>query len=75
LNGAAPAGGVSVTLSSSDTGKATVPASVIVPEGANSATIAISTLPGRLGGGNNTVTITATLGSSRVSATLNILRP
>jgi hypothetical protein len=28
-----------------------------------------------LGGGKNTVTITATLGSSRVSATLNILRP
>ena len=75
LNGAAPAGGVSVTLSSSDTGKATVPATVIVPEGASSATFTISTLTGRLGGGNNTVTITATLGSSRVSATLNILRP
>ena len=75
LNGAAPAGGVSVALSSSDTGKATVPASVTVPEGANSATFVISTLTGRLGGGKNSVTITATLGSSRVSATLNILRP
>jgi uncharacterized delta-60 repeat protein len=75
LNGAAPAGGVSVTLSSSDTGKATVPASVTVPEGASSATFVVSTLTGRLGGGKNTVTITATLGSSRVSATLNILRP
>ena len=75
LNGAAPAGGVSVTLSSSDTGKATVPASVTVPEGASSATFTISTLTGRLGGGKNTVTITAALGSSRVSATLNILRP
>jgi uncharacterized delta-60 repeat protein len=75
LNGAAPAGGVSVTLSSSDTGKATVPSSVTVPEGSNSATFVIGTLTGRLGGGKNTVTITATLGSSRVSATLDILRP
>ncbi|HEX6044158.1 MAG TPA: hypothetical protein VFZ22_06685 [Pyrinomonadaceae bacterium] len=75
LNGAAPAGGVSVTLSSSDTEKATVPASVTVAEGANSATFVISTHTGRLGGGRNPVTITASLGSSRVSATLNILRP
>lgn len=75
LNGAAPVGGVLVSLSSSDTGKATVPASVTVAAGANSATFVISTLTGRLGGGQNTVTITATLGSSRVSATLNILRP
>jgi hypothetical protein len=75
LNGAAPAGGVSVTLRSSDTGKATVPPSIIVPEGKNSVTFVINTLTGRLGGGKNTVTITATLGSSSVSATLNILRP
>jgi uncharacterized delta-60 repeat protein len=75
LNGAAPAGGATVTLSSSDTGKATVPPSVTVPEGANSVTFVVSTLTGRLGGGTNPVTITATLGSSRVSATLNILRP
>src|SRR6185369_15322188 len=75
LNGAAPAGGVSVTLRSSDTGKATVPPSVTVPQGASSATFAIKTLTGRLGGGNNTVTITATLGGSSISATLNILRP
>jgi hypothetical protein len=75
LNGAAPAGGVSVTLRSSDTGKATVPASVTVPEGKSSATFVISTLTGRLGGGKNPVTITATLGNSSVSATLTILRP
>ena len=75
LNGPAPAGGVSVTLSSSDTGKATVPPSVTVPEGTNSVTFVVTTLTGRLGGGTNTVTITATLGSSRVSGTLNILRP
>ena len=75
LNGAAPAGGVSVTLRSSDTEKATVPPSVVVPEGSRSATFVITTRTGRLGGGQNPVTITATLGSSSVSATLNILRP
>ena len=75
LNGAAPAGGVTVTLRSSDTGKATVPPSVTVPEGAKSATFTITTLTGRLGGGKNPVTITATLGSSSISATLIILRP
>ncbi|HJP95099.1 MAG TPA: hypothetical protein VJ875_24270 [Pyrinomonadaceae bacterium] len=75
LNGAAPAGGVSITLRSSDTEKATVPPSVTVPEGKNSVTFAITTLTGRLGGGKNPVTITATLGNSSVSATLNILRP
>ena len=75
LNGAAPAGGVTVTLRSSDTGKATVPSTVTVPQGASSATFVITTLTGRLGGGKNTVTITATLGGSSVSATLNILRP
>ncbi|HJT29277.1 MAG TPA: hypothetical protein VJ784_17830 [Pyrinomonadaceae bacterium] len=75
LNGAAPAGGVTITLRSSDTGKATVPPSVTVPEGSKSATFVITTLTGRLGGGRNTVTITATLGNSSVSATLDILRP
>lgn len=75
LNGAAPAGGVTVTLRSSDTEKARVPSSVTVPEGSKSATFVITTLTGRLGGGRNTVTITATLGNSSVSATLDILRP
>jgi uncharacterized delta-60 repeat protein len=75
LNGAAPAGGVSVTLRSSDAEKATVPPSVTVPEGSKSVTFVISTRTGRLGGGRNPVTITATLGNSSVSATLDILRP
>jgi len=75
LNGAAPAGGVTVTLRSSDTGKATVPPTVTVPEGSKSATFVITTLTGRLGGGQNPVTITATLGNSSISTTLNILRP
>lgn len=75
LNGAAPAGGVSVTLRSSDTGKAAVPPTVTVPQGASSATFAITTFTGRLGGGRNTVTITATLGNTSVSTSLDILRP
>jgi uncharacterized delta-60 repeat protein len=75
LNGAAPAGGVVVTLRSSDTKKATVPPSVTVAEGSNSATFVITTRTGSLGGGQNPVTITATLGAGSVSATLNILRP
>ena len=61
LSGAAPAGGLSVTLRSSETRKATVPASVTVPEGATSATFIIKTLTGDLGGGENRVTISATL--------------
>ncbi|HJY27240.1 MAG TPA: hypothetical protein VJ306_04335, partial [Pyrinomonadaceae bacterium] len=68
-------GGVVVTLRSSDTKKATVPPSVTVAEGSNSATFVITTRTGSLGGGQNPVTITATLGAGSVSATLNILRP
>ncbi len=75
LSGAAPAGGLSVTLRSSETRKATVPAAVTVAEGATSATFVIRTLTGDLGGGQNPVTITATLGGTRKTATLNILRP
>jgi uncharacterized delta-60 repeat protein len=74
LNGPAPAGGVSVTLRSSETKKATVPATVTVPEGATSANFVITTLTGNLGGGDNKVTISATLGVTR-SATLVIVRP
>lgn len=75
LSGPAPAGGVSVTLRSSDTRKATVPATVTVPEGATSANFVITTLTGNLGGGDNKVTISATLGSVTRSGTLVILRP
>jgi uncharacterized delta-60 repeat protein len=75
LSSAAPAGGVSVTLRSSDTKKATVPASVTVPEGATSATFIIKTLTGSLGGGDNKVTISATLGGTTRSATLSVVRP
>lgn len=75
LSGVAPTGGVSVTLRSDDTQKATVPSAVTVPAGATSATFIIRTLSGKLGGGQNRVTITATLGGTSRTATLNILRP
>lgn len=75
LSAPAPAGGVSVTLRSSDTKKATVPASVTVPEGATSATFVIKTLTGSLGGGDNKVTISATFGGITRSATLSVVRP
>jgi uncharacterized delta-60 repeat protein len=75
LSGPAPAGGVSIALRSSDTGKAAVPTAVVVPAGATSATFVITTFTGRLGGGQNPVTITATLGSVSKTATLIIVRP
>jgi uncharacterized delta-60 repeat protein len=75
LNGAAPTGGISVTLRSGDPQKATVPTAVTVPGGASSANFVIGTLTGRLGGGQNPVTITATLNSANRTATLTILRP
>jgi uncharacterized delta-60 repeat protein len=75
VSGPAPAGGLSVTLRSSETRKATVPASVLIPEGATSATFIVKTLTGDLGGGENRVTITATLRGVNRTATLSVLRP
>jgi hypothetical protein len=43
LNGRAPAGGVRVALSSSNTAVATVPANVTIPAGATTATFAVTT--------------------------------
>ena len=45
LTGPAPSGGLTVKLSSSNTGVATVPASVTVPSGATTTTFTISTNP------------------------------
>jgi fibronectin type 3 domain-containing protein len=61
LSGPAPAGGISITLRSSDTRKATVPQTITVLAGQSSRTFTITTLTGNLGGGQNPVTITATL--------------
>lgn len=75
LSGAAPAGGLSITLTSSNTAKATVPPTVLVPAGATTATFTVTSRTGSLGGGSNPVTITATLAGTGRTAVLNILRP
>jgi fibronectin type 3 domain-containing protein len=75
LSGAAPAGGLTITLRSSDTRKATVPQTVTVLAGQTSRTFTITTLTGQLGGGQNPVTITATLAGTGRTAVLNVLRP
>lgn len=75
LSGPAPAGGLSITLSSSDTRKATVPTTVTVLAGQTTRTFTVTTRTGDLGGGQNPVTITATLAGTGRTATLNILRP
>jgi chitodextrinase len=74
LNGTAPAGGIAIALTSSDTRKATVPSTVVVPAGATTATFTITTLTGQLGGGTNPVTITASFGGVNKTVTLNITR-
>jgi fibronectin type 3 domain-containing protein len=74
LSGAAPTGGIAITLRSSDTRKATVPLTVTVAAGQTSATFTITTLTGNLGGGQNPVTITATLAGTGRTAVLNVLR-
>lgn len=69
LSNPAPEGGIFVSLSSNDTNKATVPATVTVPGGALSATFPITTLPIPLTSGT---TINATYGETTKSATLTI---
>lgn len=68
LSAAAPTGGAVVTLSSSNTVAATVPASVTVPAGSTSATFTVTTLGVAA---STSSTITGTLGVS-ASATLTV---
>src|SRR5690349_271021 len=74
LSGPAPTGGLTITLTSSDTRKARVPATVTVAAGQSTGTFTVTTLTGQLGGGQNPVTITATLAGTGRTAVLNILR-
>jgi len=67
LNVPAPAGGVVVSLNSSDPSTATVPGSVTVPAGSKTASFNVNTTPVTT---DKTVSITATRGSSSKSATL-----
>lgn len=67
LSNPAPAGGIILSLSTSNTNLATVPETLIVPGGSVSATFPVTTLPVPLGTG---VTIRASYGETTKSATL-----
>lgn len=69
LSAPAPAGGLVVQLASSNTVLATVPASVTVAAGANSASFTIRSAPTRR---NRYVTISATAGGRTLKATLTV---
>lgn len=69
LNGPAPQGGVTVSLSSDHAGVAHPPSFVFVPGGKSSIQFAVQTFPVK---SSTTVTITATAGSSQISGTLNV---
>jgi hypothetical protein len=69
LTAAAPAGGAVVSLSSSNTGAASVPASVTIAAGATSATFAVTTAAVTA---NTPVTVTATYNGTSTTATLTV---
>ena len=71
LTSAAPAGGASVTLSSSNT-VATVPASVAVPAGATSATFSVATTAVSA---STSATITGAFGGATKTAALTVTPP
>jgi hypothetical protein len=69
LGAAAPQGGTTVTLASSNTAVATVPASVLVAGGASSATFSVSTSAVT---SPTTATITATGGGASATASMTV---
>lgn len=71
LSGAAPSGGAGVTLSSSNTSVATVPASVTVPAGQSSTTFTVST---SRPSSNTNVTISAVYKGVTKTASLTVTR-
>lgn len=72
LSDIAPAAGATVTLSSSNTSVATIPASVTVPSGSTSTTVTITTIPTAA---NATSVISASFNSSTSTGTLGVNRP
>ena len=72
LSGLAGPGGASVTLTSSNTGAATVASSVTVPAGSQSATFAVV---GRTVTADTTVTITASYGGVTRTASVTVTKP
>ncbi len=71
LTAPAPAGGARVTLASSNTSRATVPASVVVAEGTTSKTFTVTTVATRRGG---SATISAAYGGLTRTASLTVTR-
>lgn len=71
LSDAAPAGGLSVSISA-DSSAATVPSSILVPEGATSASFGVGTLPVTA---NTSVAIVAEANGATASGTLTVLAP
>jgi hypothetical protein len=69
LSGPAPAGGATVTLTSSNTAAAQVPASVVVPAAASSATFTITT---STVSSSTTSTISASFGGTKPTASLTV---
>jgi hypothetical protein len=72
LSAAAPAGGLTVTLTSSYPAAAQAPAEITVPEGASTASFPITTGPVLL---DSRVTLTATLADASRSAVLTVRPP
>jgi hypothetical protein len=72
LTSAAPSGGAVVTLTSSNTSAATVPASVTIPAGAFSATFTVSTASVTA---STSLTISGAFGGTARSATLTVTPP
>ncbi|MDR3689869.1 MAG: PQQ-binding-like beta-propeller repeat protein [Fimbriimonas sp.] len=71
LNGPAPTGGTTVTLSS-DTNGVTLPASELIPAGQTTATFTISTVPVNA---TENATITASVGVPSATAVLTVVPP
>jgi len=68
----APAGGVTITLSSGDAATAQVPSTVVVPAGTTRASFPITTIPVAT---NHTVAINGTLNGVTLSASLTVQAP
>ncbi len=69
INGAAPSGGQSVGLQSSDPSRVTVPASVVVPAGQTNASFPVGTTAGS----TVTTTLTAAIAGSNATAQLKVV--
>ena len=72
LDARAFAGGATVTLSSSKSQAATVPSTLLVPEGQSTATFAITTNPVNA---NSEVTVVASCGGQTVSSSFTVTAP